>query len=201
MYTAIFGKKGTGKTTYARSMFRARVAAGGSAVFVDRTGKNGDLGYVCETVPAFVSYARAQLHAGAPIVAVVVPSWGDAELDQLWPLIYKLGSLLLVLDEAEQFANAHRIDSDLAELVSLGRNQEVDIAAVVRTPPELSPRITGNLDVCITFQQPHRDYAKVLNDRFFHLAGGEHRILTLPKFHYLRAHDGRVTGGVVKLPR
>lgn len=196
-YTLIYGMKGMGKTTLARMILRARAKRGGSWVFVDRTGANGDLGVVATTLREVVELIQEAVRARRPFGVVVQLGWGQSH-EPLWEFLYQVGDLLLVLDEAEAFASTSRIDKNLEQLVNLGRNKRVDILSTVRTPPELSPRLSGNWDVAITFRQPLPDYAEVLNRRFFRLSSSE-RILSLPRFHYLRAKDGKVTLGAVNI--
>lgn len=205
VYTLIYGSKGKGKTTYARIVYSARIRRGGSGVFIDRTGKNGDLaqlaagGRVCRTIGAFYAYARARLLEGRPLNAVIALGWGE-DHNKLWPMLYEIGDLLLVLDEAEQFASAWKIDPDLSELVSLGRNRRVDILSTVRTPPELHTRLRGNRDVVVCFGQSYRRYAEQLNTDFFGLDDGGRIIHELPALEYLRTAEGRTTRGRLRVP-
>jgi hypothetical protein len=204
-YALVYGSKGKGKTTYARKVYSARIARGGSGVFIDRTGRNGDLaelpggGRVCRTLGAFYAYSRARILEGRPINAIVALGWGE-DHNRLWPMLYEIGNLLLVLDEAEQFASAHRIDPDLSELVSLGRNRRVDILSTVRTPPELHTRLRGNRDVVICFGQSYRRFAEQLNSEFFGLEDGGRIIHELPALEYLRTAEGRTTRGRLRVP-
>lgn len=202
LYTLIYGGKGMGKTTLARGMYLAALRRGRSGVVVDPTGTNADLGRVVRSTVEWWEHVRAELAAGRQFSTVVQMGWGHSH-DALWRLIYRVaresGGLLLFLDEAERFANAHRIDPNLAELVSLGRNARIDIITTVRTPPELHGLLRGNRDQVITFRQPAAPYADKLNRDFFHLPDGERRINTLPRFEYLLARDGKVSRGAVQL--
>jgi hypothetical protein len=202
VYTLIYGAKGMGKTTLARAMYLRQLRAGRSGVVVDPTGSNGDLGTVVTSTGQWWDHVRAELGAGRQFSTVVQMSWGESHND-LWRLIYvvakQTGGLLLLLDEAEQFANAHRIDANLAELVSLGRNARIDIITTVRTPPELHGLLRGNRDQVVTFRQPAQPYADKLNGDFFHLPNGADRIRTLPRFSYLLAREGEVSAGRVDL--
>lgn len=201
-YTLIYGAKGMGKTTLARGMYLRHLAAGGSGVVVDPGGTNQDLGTVVTSPGRWYRYARGELARRRPFSAVVQFGWGQ-DRDPLWELVYRtaqqIGGLLLLLDEAEGYANAHRIDPGLSELVSQGRNAEIDIITTVRTPPQLHGELEGNYDRAVTFRQAKRHYARVLNREFFHLDGGAELILQLPRFHYIQAGRGEVRRGVVEL--
>lgn len=199
-YTLIYGKKGQGKTVLLRMLAMMRGDRGGSWTMIDRTGRNGDLpGARVVTTPAgWWSAVRAARRIGVPYRLVLQPRRGVA-MDPLWAMIYEVGYQLLLIDEAEEYASAHRIDRELGELVSLGRNRQVDIASTVRTPPELHGRLRGNADVVISFCQPSRHYAETLNREFYHLPDPS-IFMALPKFTYLRAAEGVVTRGVLPVP-
>lgn len=198
-YSLVYGMKGQGKTILLRSLMAYRAARGGSYTFVDRTHNDTPPGAVEVATPAgWWAHVRAARRTGRPWAIRVKPGRG-ADLNPLWAMVYEVGGQLLAIDESQYYANAHRIDPDLDELVSLGRNQRVDIAAAVRTPPEQHGRLRGNADVVFSFCQPSRRYAEILNREFFFLARPE--IMTqLPKFEYLRAEQGNVTRGVLPVP-
>lgn len=193
-YVAVFGMKGMGKTTLARAVYKARIRAGGSGVWVAGAGGNDDLGTVARSSGEAARIIHRALEADRPFSVVVQPGW-EPELEELWRVVYETGNVLLALDDCQDFANASYIDRDLSKLVSWGRNAEVDLITTVRTPPELHKQIRGNLDVAITFRQRSRSYAEDLNREFFDLPDGPDRILSLPRFHYLREESGEVTGG------
>ncbi|NIP59760.1 MAG: hypothetical protein GWM92_15755 [Gemmatimonadetes bacterium] len=186
-----------GKTTYARGVYKARVRAGGSAIWIDRTGQNEDLGHVVRTVRAFKLEVGRALEAGRPFSLVVNLGWGE-DHDPLWKFVYDVGAVLLVLDDPRQMMQASRIDPDLEELIELGRNREVDILATARRPPELHGSIKNAADVVVVFRQGSRHYAEACNGEWLNLEQGADRILSLPRFHYLRkGEDDSVTFGKV----
>lgn len=202
----ILGKKGMGKTTYALGIFRARVRAGGSAIWIDRTGKAGaelEAGGFARTVDTVRGFNRellGSLERGEPLRVAVNLGWGE-DHNPLWRRIYQFGRVLLVLDDPSSLMKYNRIDPDLEELVELGRNQEVDIVTTVRRPPELHGSLKNATDVAVTFRQGTPHYAREVAGTWFHsLQDAESRILELPKFHYLRADsDGRISGGRVSI--
>lgn len=196
-YVLIYGAKGMGKTLLLRSIVRAAQRAGRSTVYIDRADTGADLGAVVRTPAAWWVHARAALRTGRPYRLTVQPGRG-VSLDPLWAMLWEVGDVLVAIDEAEAYANAHRIDPELESLVNLGRNRGVDIATTVRTPPELHGRLRGNADAVFTFRQPSRLYADSLNREFFHLQ--DPRILMqLPRFRYLRASEGNVSVGRVSI--
>lgn len=121
-YLILLGAKGQGKTTYARAVWWARKRAGGSGVFFDPKAENGDMGTVCRNVGEL-----AQVVGRRPFSAVVQLGWGQKGED-LWPLVFATGHLLLVLDEAQDYANRHTPDSSgVIQIVGKGRSRAIDL--------------------------------------------------------------------------
>jgi hypothetical protein len=85
------------------------------------------------------------------------------------------------------------------QVVGKGRSRGIDILSTVRTPPELHKQLRGNQDIVITFRQVERDYADQLAHRYFPGPGMAERILSLPKFQYLRSEAGSVSTGKVAI--
>lgn len=197
-YTLIYGKKGQGKTTALRMMLQQRQQLGGSTTLVDPTGRNGDLGYVVRSPAGWWSHVRRELRAGRPFRVVLQPGRG-VDLNALWAMAYEVGHALLAIDETQLFADAHRIDTELRETVSLGRNRQLDIATTVRTPPELHPIFRGNTDVVLSFAQPSRRYAEILAKEFYGDMRVADLLVKLPRFHYLRVQEGNISSGRLRV--
>lgn len=189
----VFGSSGYGKTTLATRIYAQRFTKGGRCTFVDPTGKYGDLGTVVRNAREWEEEIRA---AGPGRCSLVLQPDGSEELEVFWRRVYAHGRLLLVVDEAQNFGNASRIDAGLHRLISQGRHQLVDLVMIVRTPPELPKVAKGNYESIFTFRQTDPDYAAQLNDGFFRLRQGAELIQRLPRLHFLRVDaDGGVTRG------
>lgn len=198
-YGLIFGKKGTGKTTYLRKMFARARARGRNTIFMDPTGKNADMGTVVKSGKAFWSHARAAVKTKTPYNLVVQIGW-DESYDNFWRILYDLGDHLLALDEVHFMASATRIHRDLESLIRLGRNRFIDIITTTQTPPGLHNVLKANSDWVVAFGQKSHHYASVLNDTFFHMPNGAELMVKLPPFYYLRVDNaGNVTRGRVEL--
>lgn len=208
-YVLCLGSKGTGKSTYAEQAFRARIAAGGRGVWFDPIGNRGHLGYVVHSGAEFwaawkrFSAAAAAAPAGRRGFGLVIqPGWEGLEsLGGVWRMIFELGDVLLVLDEAPMIAPVDgSADPALKHLVRLGRNRRIDIITTCHVPAQLDKGLRGIRDVVVTFRQVEADYADQVAAMFPGLGpAGPQLIASLPTFHYLRVENGRVTRGVVRL--
>lgn len=181
-----------GKTLLARSLFRARIRAGGSGVFIDPKGENLDLGAPASSVGKLWAHVRGRINTGRPFAVVLAPSRWEAgtDLGDLWRIVWELGDLLLVVDETQQWASAEYIDPGFKNLVGLARSHRIDLVCTMQTPPMLHKQIRGNLDVVTTFRQPELDYASDLSKKWFNLPDPT-LLQRLPKFVYLRSQLDR----------
>lgn len=194
----IYGASGQGKTLYARGSYRARIAAGGRGVFVDPNARNGDLGRVVRSV---AELRAAVASSGSSWSLVYQPGWGEKEAE-LWPLLYRIGHVLVAVDEAQTYAasGAGALDADFLQLVQKGRNNCVDILTTCQGPNELHPRVRQNWDAVISFRQGIPQYAETLERMYFRRPGLAAVLLELPRFHYLRVDQrGEVSRGVVRI--
>lgn len=200
--TTIFGNKGSGKTTLLLWIVRRWIEAGGAAVLVDTAGT------AAPTRPAWLTgkYLRATSIEGlrrqlgaidGPALLRWLPGF-DTDTDPAWRIIYDRGSVLLAIDECEEYANAYRVDVNLARLLSHGRHRSVSLASTVRLPHELHGRFRGLADRVVSFCQPSAHYARILAKDAFHdpdLAGS---LQSLPAYTYLAKLNGRVAYGTVE---
>ena len=199
-YTLLYGVKGNGKTTYARGVVWARRRAKGSVIFFDPKAENKKMGMVVATVEELREVIGRARRAAEPFSAVVCLGWNESA-EGFWPVIFQTGNLLLVLDEAQDYAGRTVSEkSGIIQIVGKGRSRRIDILSTVRTPPEIHKQLRGNWDVVVTFRQAEMDYADHLARRYFPGPGMTERILNLPRFHYLRSHHGQVSTGVVPRP-
>jgi hypothetical protein len=194
----IYGASGQGKTLYARAAYRARIRAGGRGVFVDPNARNGDLGRVVRSVAEL----RAGIASSSPSWSFVYqPGWNEKEAE-LWPLLYRVGHLLVTVDEAQTYAasGAGALDADFLQLVQKGRNNCVDLLTTCQGPNELHPRVRQNWDAVISFRQGIPQYADTIARMYFRRPELAAVLLELPRFAYLRGDPGgEVSRGVVRI--
>ena len=199
----MYGISGYGKTVRMRDRFRARVAAGGRAVFVDTNGVNNDLAgprvKVCD-VATMVAEGRALAASGAGWGLVVQPGWGE-DTARIWRTLYAWGYILASVDEVQIYASSDSLDKDYRQMVQRGRNRCVDVDSTCQAPTELHPRIRQNYDGVVSFRQGMPDYADRLAVDYFRERQAAAWLLELPKLHYLRkTATGPLTRGVIPCP-
>lgn len=199
-YTLVFGTKGTGKSLYSEGVVRAREAAGGSWVWYDGPGSRSHLGPVVSSSLELREAMRDAHQEGRPLGVVVQLEYG-AESDELWRPIYRYGSVLLVLDDVQNIADAWRVDPSLRELIVKGRNREIDVITTVQAPPDVHGTLRANRDRVVTFRQVDPHYAEQTAKRFFPaLEDAAERIRTLPRWHYLVAEGPAISWGRIPDP-
>jgi hypothetical protein len=188
-------------------IIRSWVQRGGAAVLVDTAGTAApsrpawlpELGkfYNVSSIPELGRSLR-QLPSGS--LVRWVPGF-DTETDPAWRLIYSRGRLLLAIDEAEEYANAWRVDPNLARLLSHGRHRAVSIVATVRLPHELHGRFRGLADRTVSFRQGSSYYARILARDAYGDPELAPTLRDLPPFSYVLQDGGRrAVGQVSPLP-
>lgn len=198
-FLAVFGDKGTGKTTYLRHVWWARRRKGGSGVMLDPKAENGDMGQVVSSPERLEELVRIRAREGRPFSAVIQPGWGG-DLEPYYPVVFSAGHLLLAMDEAQTAADLNTSTRGGAiRIIGMGRSRSIDIITTVRTPPEVHKQFRANLDVLITFHQTNPDYARLLAEDYFFQPSLASKILSLPKFHFVRFDGSRVTQGNISI--
>lgn len=198
-YTFIHGDSGMGKTLMAKEILAARIRLPGSrTVAVDPNAVFDGFGHVVGVEKA-CSVLNGAPSGGFNIV--VRPQWGE-KITELWQRVFSAGALLLVVDEAARWAKAGRLDLNLMELFTVGRNRWVDIVTTSQSPMTLHPEIRTLYDVMITFRQSHPKYSRVIARDYFHRPQLAPALERLAPLHYLRATvDGALpTRGSISLP-
>lgn len=200
VYSLLYGVKGYGKTYFARRVFWARRRKKGSGIFFDPKAENEGMGVVVATVEELREVIGKARRAGEPFSVVVCLGWNESA-EEFWPVIFQTGNLLLILDEAQDYAGRNVSEkSGIIQIIGKGRSRRIDILSTVRTPPEIHKQLRGNWDVVVTFRQGERDYADHLARRYFPGPGMTEKILNLPLYRYLHSHHGRVTEGIIPPP-
>lgn len=176
-------------------MYRAAIAGGRRGVFIDTTGRNGDLGQVVTTVQEV-----AQAFAAGARSLVFQPGW-DADISALWKYLFELGHVVIAADEAQSFAGPGSADKHFLRLNQLGRNKQIDFLTTAQGPTDLHPKLRQNYDAVVTFRQGTPAYAEQIATDFFKRPELRALLLELPQYIYLRVDaEGNITRGEVAHP-
>jgi hypothetical protein len=198
-YGIILGQKRMGKTTLLRQLFADRIRRGGTGTFVDSLGINGHGlgGVVVRSPEAWWSQVRKAMSEGRAWNLIYVPPPG-VDPGRFWTLVYEVGGQLVAIDEVDRYMSSNSIKPELKNMLGWGGNKRLDVLATTRQLPELHAAAKANADLWYVFRQPDARYAKILSERYLHLADAR-TIEMLPRFHYLRKEVGEpgVTWGKV----
>jgi hypothetical protein len=196
-YLYIYGKKDQGKTVYLRDAYRAAIASGARGIFMDTTGRNGDLGHVATTVQE----VAAAFTAGHRSV-VYQQGWNDSP-SELFAWIFQLGDVVLAADEAQSFAGPGSANRDFLKLNQLGRNAQVSFMTTAQGPTDLHPKVRQNFDAVVCFCSGIPLYANTLATDFFRKPQIAPLLLQIPQYHYLRVTndaEAAITRGEIDHP-
>lgn len=155
--TAIFGKKGSGKTTEARR----RVRAADRRIIIDPMFEYTE-GVIVESFDALAAYVRPlRLHR----YAIVLRTLDDDDVHRTIELATAgspeapaLPGVTLLIDEADRLCSAVSITEGMRRLFNYGRHFGVSVIAVARRPRAVHRDVTANADVIVIGQtQEPRD--------------------------------------------
>lgn len=202
VYQWIQGASGMGKTLAAKAVAGQRARAGGRLVVVDPNSVFDGYGRPVTVREGIELLRRAAAAPTAPLAIVLRPGW-DEDIGSVWKHVFNAGRLLLLVDEAAQYASneAGALDRDFVNLCIKGRNQYIDMITTSQAPTTLHPQVRSLWDVYLTFRQSEPRYAEEIARKYFRNPALAAPLLTLPKFCYLRATvEGGVSRGTVSLP-
>lgn len=198
----VLGASGYGKTTLMRRGLWSAYRRGASYVLVDPLGVNSDMGRVVASARDLYAVAREARAAARPYRAVFqLASW-DADVEDLWKLLWLLGPVVVGVDEVGELASSSAGDrSALVKLAGRGRNRGVGFWLTGQLPRDFHGKIKGNVDVAYLLRQPERNYAEDVAGRFLQGAtdaAGRSRdwageLQTLKRGEAIRAADGVAT--------
>lgn len=171
MFTAVFGRRGSGKTTLIRALIpnlRKPV------VVIDVLGNFQGYGHGTEdwldveSIRDALEAVRAYCEAPDENPSVVVLTSGDLDnaIDFVCSALWKIQGGTLVIDETDAFSLAEAPCYD--EAIRYGRNRDIDMVIGCRRPAEISKNITAASDrvYCFVTREP-RDidyYCEFLGD-------------------------------------
>lgn len=156
----VFGKKGSGKTYYAKG--RVDDYAGPAIIwdhahdfagrFVERP---VDGALVFSSVREAMDAASAGKLGDRPRVVLQAHRGSlrdHPEFDAACAWALRAGNLLLVVDEVDQYCSSGFTPRSLSDVLSLGRHTCVDQLYLTRRPAEIAREITANADALRAFR-------------------------------------------------
>lgn len=140
--TLIFGKTGTGKTTFAKSIVKNEqrlicidpLAEFDYEVFTDFESAYNYL-TVNETFKVSIRFTN------------------DLDFEYLFKLIFELENITLLLEEAEIYISPSVRSSEFLRLVRYGRHRKINIVGIARRSAELSRDFRSQTNRIVSFKQ------------------------------------------------
>lgn len=155
MFTAVFGRRGSGKTTLIRAMIPQLKKP---VVIIDVLGNftgyehEGKDWVDTETISGALEEMRAYCQDPGKHSGVIVVQTGDLDnaIDFLCSALWKIHGGTLVLDETDAFSIGQSAPC-YDEAIRYGRNRGIDIVTGCRRPAEISKHITAAADRVYAF--------------------------------------------------
>ena len=194
MLICVFGKRGSGKTTFIRgnvNNYRPPV------IIVDILGNFNNKEFIHvkneSDLADQIKYYLENKNSDENLIDIFVlkPTDPDVGVDFASSILWNAAGGTLVLDEADgfSFANAPCYD----QLVRYGRNRNVDIITGCRRPAEISRNITAVANKIFVFQTKEPRDIDYFESTV--LGSEAEKLINLAQFHGLFVdYDKRVTG-------
>ena len=170
---AVFGRKGSGKTTLIRKI----IVPARRLLVYDKLNEF-DAGQVFYDPQALYDYVIK-----APkFQAVYRPVDTAFGVDWLARLALALGDCVITIDEVDLYASTYYMSEALYNIIHIGRHFNTSIVMASRMPQRIRNDITAQADVIITFEQQGRPLDYILE--FADEPGAEGKIKALKKYQY-----------------
>ena len=143
----IVGKKGSGKSTLGRNIFKSNKRT----VAVD-TEHDFEAGVVIQD-PGQLPAWWNKVYGLADFKMVYRPM-DDLAVDQFFHFWNRpqVGQATLVIDEVDKWSNPHQTAPGLAKLLNYGRHRAINLVGIARRPANVSKTWTANADWIAAFQ-------------------------------------------------
>lgn len=142
----IFGRTGSGKSSYVKGLIK-KISR---LIVIDALHEYND-GIIFYTLQDFLDYLDRNLKADG--FRYIIRFSNDEELELLFDLIFYIGNLTLVVEEAEIYISAYVKQSNFLRLIRYGRHKAISIIAVARRVTELSNDVRSQANQIISFKQ------------------------------------------------
>jgi DNA helicase HerA-like ATPase len=139
----IFGKTGTGKTTLAKELIKNERRV----IIVDALQEY--TGLILEDFESTVEFFRNKPKE----FKLVCRYDSDLAIEYLFKLIFEIGDICLVVEEAEIYISPYAKSSSFLRLVRYGRHRNIKIIGVARRTSELSLDFRAQVNKIYSFKQ------------------------------------------------
>jgi len=157
----IFGKTGSGKSTLNKRLLLPNLDR---CIIIDAL-LEYENGIVFTKFTDLVDYVNDnELYFPEKKFNLIVRFDNDSDIEYLFKLIYEIGNLYLVLEEAEIYISPYAKQSNFLRLVRYGRHKAISIIGIARRTSELSLDFRSQVNTIYTLKQTEVKDLKTLND-------------------------------------
>lgn len=139
----VFGQKGSGKTTFARSFIKNLKRK----IILDSLGDDYGGGCVVRDVESLQEFYNRVWFLDD--FCIIVRPVNNETANAAFRLARKTTNTWFVVEEADRYCNPHYINPDFDWLVSYGRHLPVSLVVVSRRPPEIHRNVTAAADLLV----------------------------------------------------
>lgn len=143
--TLIFGKTGTGKSTKAKSLIKESLSS--RIIVIDALAEYDEF-IIVENFLDFYEYVKDNQD-----FKLACRFSSDMDIEYLFKIVFELGNILLIVEEAEIYISPYAKQSNFLRLVRYGRHKNISIIGIARRAAELSIDLRANTDNIISFKQ------------------------------------------------
>ncbi len=137
----ILGKKGAGKSFYANQLVKKE-----PAVIIDPLNEYRGGIY-------FFNYEEFEKFDFAiGVFKIILKFKDDEDYSSAFAKVFEVGNCLLLVEEADLFAQSQNIDSNLRKILRYGRHRNIDQIYISRRPYELNRLVTAMADEIVVFR-------------------------------------------------
>lgn len=134
------GRKGTGKSTMARSL----ICEAHRNIVLDTLGDDYSRGAITSDVQRFAEYYNRVNEFGA--FEIVYRPRSDADIESFFSFVKQTANVVLWIDEVDRFCGPHRINEGLKWMLNYGRHQELSVIGIARRAASVHRDLTANAD-------------------------------------------------------
>ena len=161
--TAIVGKAGYGKSYFIKSLLYEDPA---NRIIVFDINCEYDFmverGY--EIFKKFSDFKEFILNNYDSDIKVIIQFDNLDDYELALELSYRLGSIIIVLEEVHQYSNAFATVKPLEKIIRFGRHHQVSLIAITHRFTDLSVLIRQNLDIVVFFRCSTANDVKLFKD-------------------------------------